>query len=54
MKGGWDKQNHWHCSLKQMCHFARKTNLVNKGQNMLHKLSLDASDMAISYWQEKE
>ena len=26
--------------------------LVNKGQNMLHKLSLDANSLAISYWQE--
>ena len=25
--------------------------LVNKDQNMLHKLSLDANSIAISYWQ---
>ena len=43
-------------SLKQMFYFVRKrASLVNKGQNyMLHMLSLDTNNMAISYWQVME
>ena len=38
--------------LKQTCYFARnRISLVNKSQNKLNKLSLDANSMAISHWQ---
>ena len=38
--------------LKQMCYFTTKrTSLVNKGQNTLHMLSLDANSIAILHWQ---
>ena len=51
-----DKHVHFYESLKQGCYFATKTtcSLVNKDQTMLHKLSLDANSMAISYWQGQE
>ena len=42
-------------SLKQtFCFHIKKISLVNNGQHMLHKLSLDANKMAISYWQVYE
>ena len=38
-----------------MLYFVRnRTSLVNKDQHILHKLSLDAHTMAVSYWQVQE
>ena len=36
---------------KKFCFDRKRTSLVKKGQNMLHKLSFDANSMVISYWE---
>ena len=42
-------------SLKQTCYLARKkSNIVSKVQNILHKSSVDANSMAMSYRQVYE
>ena len=38
------------CSYLRI-HGMSEISLENKDENMLHKLSLDANSMAISYWQ---
>ena len=42
------------CSSTKLCNLDYRVtyseSLVNKGQNMLLKLSVDANNIAISYW----
>ena len=55
---------HYHCDIlytqpthrlnQTGCYVRKRTSLVNKGQNMLHKLSFEANSMAISYLQVYE